>query len=290
MTLTFFTPPVTPVRKITFPSPHFLCASSVPSDANAAARAIQTSVRTALLKGHRRLCVDVLTAAVDVRARTFDDRAANAVLTALIHAVQPVLPIDTPSIQVIVPRLSAVLRVKRWVTHLPRVHVGVLGVDEPDVDAVVLWEPGVERVVEVRRLLKHLWIARRVVIVVNHPREDDLYRTLGYGGGLPFEMTRFESVFVLAPFALRDEEGKAKAHGERFVVVRQFPSKWALWRYMGKEKRFNGSSNAQLGGEDDGGMLDPMQMEEVQEYDLCAEFDDRPSASQLLQAVQREIG
>lgn len=166
----------------------------------------------------------------------------------------------------------------------------MLGVDEPDVDAVILWEPGVERVAEVRRLLKHLWIARRVVVVVNHPREDELYRLLGYGGGLPFEMTRFEPVYILAPFALKDEEGKAKVHGERFVVMRQFPSKWALWRYMGKENDFSETNDAQMGGGEDRGMLDPVQMEEVQEYELCTEFDERPSTSQLLQAVQRKLG
>lgn len=104
-------------------------------------------------------------------------------------------------------------------------------------------------------------------------------------------MTRFESVFVLAPFALKGDKGMGKAHGERFVVMRQFPNKWGLWRYLGKENLFSDTTNTTpVETKQDDATLDPVQMEEIREYELCAEFAYRPSTSQLLQAVQSELG
>lgn len=259
-----------------------LCSTSVPDSASSAAAAIQTSVRTALIQGRRRLSVDLLLAALDPRARTFDEDAASAVLVALLDALIPVLPTNAPVLRVVVSGAAAAVRVKKWLSDMKDVQVTVLGVQEGEaegseggVDAVVLFDPGVDAVLEVRRLLGSMGQKGVPVVVVNHPREDELYRMLGYGGGLPFEMTKFEAVFVLAPFALQkeakedagSEEQDAGAVPMRFVVMRQFPGKWELWRYLGKGEFGEGS-----------------------EYELCTEFDGRPSASVLVGAVQRALG
>lgn len=110
------------------------------------------------------------------------------------------------------------------------------------------------------------------VIVLNHPREDDLYRTLGYHGGVPWEMTKAEAAFVLAPFALqkKDEQGNSE-RPTRFVIMRQFPGKWGLWRYVGQLE--------------DGEDLLHLEEEDAQ-YELCTEFDDRPSMGEVAAAVR----
>eukprot|EP00177_Eucheuma_denticulatum_P008107 GFKZ01014772.1.p2 GENE.GFKZ01014772.1~~GFKZ01014772.1.p2 ORF type:complete len:290 (+),score=49.37 GFKZ01014772.1:459-1328(+) len=264
-----------------------LCSTSVPDSASSAAAAIQTSVRTALIQGRRRLSVDLLIAALDPRARTYDEDAASSVLIALLDALIPVLPVSSPVLRVVVSGAAAAVRVNKWVGDMKDVQVTVLGVREGGggdvagaedadggVDAVVLFDPGVDAVLEVRRLLGSMARKGVPVVVVNHPREDELYRMLGYGGGLPFEMTKFEAVFVLAPFALQKEAtqdvgGEAQDAGAvpmRFVVMRQYPGKWELWRYLGKGEFGKGS-----------------------EYELCAEFDGRPSASVLVGAVQQAM-
>lgn len=269
------------------------CRTRVPNDATTAASHIQDCVRVALISGHRRLCVDVLTAAVDVRARTFDSAAAAVVTRALILALLPVLPAQAPELQVVVNGPAAALRVRTWLAEerVEHVSVAVLGVqeepraEEKDPNAFVVLDPPAkgDAILELRRLLQRAQKARLPVIVHNHPREDALYSMLGYGGHIPFELTKFEPAFVLAPFALapkRLEELKGPQQlPPRFVVLRKYPDDWALWRFVGPD------ANEERPRE-----TDPVEMEQLDEYVLCEEFQERPTDNQLVQAVHRALG
>lgn len=269
------------------------CRTRVPNDATTAASHIQHCVRTALVAGHRRLCVDVLTAAVDVRARTFDAAAAAVVTRSLIIALLPVLPTDTPALQVVVNGPAAALRVREWLAEeqVEHVSVAVLGVEGEDAaqgkepDAFVVLDPPAkgEAIVELRRLLQRAHKAGLPVIVHNHPREDALYSMLGYGGHIPFELTKFEPAFVLAPFALSpkrpDEVKGPQQPPPRFVVLRKYPDDWALWRFVGPDANDGRPRET-----------DPVEMEQLDEYLLCEEFQERPTDNQLVQAVHRALG
>lgn len=169
--------------------------------------------------------------------------------------------------------------------------VAVLGVqeepraEEKDPNAFVVLDPPAkgDAILELRRLLQRAQKARLPVIVHNHPREDALYSMLGYGGHIPFELTKFEPAFVLAPFALapkRLEELKGPQQlPPRFVVLRKYPDDWALWRFVGPD------ANEERPRE-----TDPVEMEQLDEYVLCEEFQERPTDNQLVQAVHRALG
>ncbi|PXF47639.1 hypothetical protein BWQ96_02618 [Gracilariopsis chorda] len=205
-----------------------LCSTvpqGVPSNAKSAASQIRQSVRTALISGHRRVCVDVLLAAVDPRARLFDEDAAEVVFNALVESVQPVLPESTELVQVVVPGSAAALRAQKWLarSELKGVVVDVIGAEEHrDARSVLVIDPPTESgVLEFRRFLREAHARGAQVVVHNHPRDDSLYKLLGFGGYLPFEMMRYESAFMLAPFTLQATEGGFNC---RFVVMRRFPS------------------------------------------------------------------
>lgn len=269
-----------------------LCRSRVPSDATAAAIDIQSCVRNALIAGRQRLCVDVLTAAVDPRARTYDASSAAVLTRALVAAIQPVLPAGRPIVQLVVPGPTTALRVSEWLAarDIQDVSVAVLGVSEHVTeergkpDAYVVLDPPAkgDAILDFRRLVQSAQKDRLPVIVHNHPREDVLYSMLGFGGTLPYELTKFEPVFVLAPFALQPKGDGADEPREpppRFVVLRKYPDKWALWRFVGDKGSKASESET-----------DPFEMEQLDEYILCEEFDSRPTDNQLLSAVQRALG
>lgn len=268
-----------------------LCRARVPNDATSAAVDIQSCVRTALIAGRQRLCVDVLTAAVDPRARTYDASSAAVLTRALVAAIQPVLPAERPIVQLVVPGPTTALRVREWLssTNIQDVSVAVLGVGEQSPDerhkphAYVILDPPAkgDAILDFRRLVQSAQKDRLPVIVHNHPREDSLYSMLGFGGTLPYELTKFEPVFVLAPFALQPKGEQAENPNTpppRFVVLRMYPGKWALWRFVGTDADPVHPRET-----------DPVEMEQLDDYTLCEEFDSRPTDNQLVSAVQRAL-
>lgn len=257
-----------------------LCSTvpqGVPSNAKSAASQIRQSVRTALISGRRRVCVDLLLAAVNPRSRLFDDDAAEVVFNALVESVQPVLPESTDSVQVVVPGSAAALRAQKWLARsgLKGVAVDVLGAEERrDARSVLVIDPPTESgVLEFRRFLREAHAREAQVVVHNHPRDDSLYKLLGFGGYLPFEMMRYESAFMLAPFAL--QATKEESLSSRFVIMRRFPGAWQLWRYLGEERSFLQEDESKF---DNGS------------YKLCEEFKDRPGSDELIQAITNVMG
>lgn len=243
----------------------------VPTSAGKAAVQIQTSVRSALAVGKRRVSVDVLIASIDARSRTYDDIAAKAIFASLLQAVRPILP----NVRVVLPGSTAALRVRRWLSSesMENVSVGVLGVDDlvASTGALLVIDPPCkgDGLQDLRRLIRDAHDKNLPVLLQNQPREDELYKLLGYGGGIPFELVRYEPVFVLAPFAL---QGNPNAPPTRFVLFRKFPGKWELWRHFGPidDKPFGIS-------------------EKKGTYELLQEFENRPSDNALMLAVSNSL-
>lgn len=250
--------------------------SGVPSNVNTAATQIRQSVRTALVSGHRRVCVDTLLSAIDPRARTFDQAAAELVFNALLESVQPLISESTATIQVVVPGSAAALRVQNWLkrSHILNVSVDVLGAEEhQNPSAVIVVDPYAEASIrDYRTLLRDANRRNAHVVVHNQPRDDALYKMLGYGGFIPVEMIEYKHAFMLAPFAIREKNSAPLA---RFAIMRQFPAPWKLWRYLGDDETFvsNDESNLRDG-----------------EYDLCAEFKYRPDNAELMNAISSSLG
>lgn len=274
----------------------------VPSSPTKASTQIQTAVRTALATGKRRLCVDMLVAALDVRARTYDVDAAEAIFLALITAVQPVLPVERGLLQVVTASASSAQRVRSWVerSELRYVDVTTLGQDAltriqtpaetPDAPAVaavlVLSAPNVDRTtLDLRAVLKAAHKRNIPIVVHNHPRKDAVYELLGFGGMIPYEMWHYEPVFVMAPFAMQmqaSQEDRGAGPGgraspakvpPRFVLMRQYPSRWGLWHFVGSGSNEKGEDTAQ----------------EAIDYELCNEFESRPSDETVLESVASTI-
>ncbi|KAI0557722.1 hypothetical protein FGB62_269g04 [Gracilaria domingensis] len=208
----------------------------------------------------------------------FDDPAAEVVFSALVESVQPLLSDSEPSVQVVVSGSAGALRVQKWLarSQFQGVSVDVLGAEERhDARSVVVIDPPTGRgVLQFRRLLREAHGREAHVVVHNQPREDSLYKLLGFGGYLPMEMMRYESAFMMAPFALQDSEG---ASGGRFVVLRQYPGPWQLWRYFGED-----SSMLKVGSE--------RRVDGADEYKLCQEFKSRPGSEELIQAISNVLG
>lgn len=258
----------------------------VPTDARAAARQIRTAVRTALVSGRRHINVDILVAAIDSRSRTFDTKAAGIIFHSLVSSLQPAVTNIRP-LHVVVSGATAALRVSEWQTEheLKDVRVCVLGVRDGNEEmaggVVMLDPPGAgDAISDVRRTLAEANRNDIPVLVLNHPRRDDLYRTLGFGGsGIPRELMSYETVFALAPFSLTVESSDTEAGvaPQRFVLMRQFPERWELWRYQGyQDVSFLALTSQSVDGE-----------EHI--YHLCAHFQDRPSDKLLMQTVAQSL-
>lgn len=266
---------------------------SIPSNATAAAIQIQTAVRTAFASGKRRVCVDLLMAAVDARARTYDDGAAQAVFSGLVTSVQPVLPFEGSKLQVVVNGSTTALRVRKWMQMEPdltNISVTLLGLDAlscleakdleqavPVSSALLILNPPADgaSITNLRKLLRAAHSRNLPVVVQNHPREDAIYELLGYGGSIPYEMWNYEPVFVLAPFAITPNlsEGQMPDKPQpRFVLMRQFPYKWILWQFI-----------------DENPSLDADGKRVPRNYHLCEEFDERPTNSIIVDAVVRRM-
>lgn len=284
----------------------FACLSSpkesnnnVPVGARAAARQVQQAVRTALVSGKRRLCVDILIAAVDPRSRNFDDNAAATVFESLIESVQPILPAEEAQVKIIVSGSTAAMRINNWVKSLQvrNISVDVLGIyanqesndeedsqlqeiDNPDA-LIIIDPPGTgDSILDLRKLLRRAHDDNIPVVVNNHPRRDALYDLLGYGGHIPYELASYEPVFLLAPFALKTkDDSQPGTPPSRFVLMRKFPHKWNLWKYQGlKDKSFLAASDSvsDVASSDD-------------EYRLCAEYPYAPSDNELMKDVSTSL-
>lgn len=287
---------------VSFVTP-WACASregqrpGVPPNANVAVTQIQTAVRSALANGKRRLCVDLLLSAVDSRARTYDEGSAEAVFNGLISSIQPVLPVENSKLQIVVHGSTTALRVRKWLQQQPdlkHISVTLLGADaisavgsslaqSEDSSSVacgallVLNPPGTgNSITDLRTLLQMAHDRNIPVVVQNHPREGSVYELLGYGGTIPFEMWQYEPAFVLAPFAISprnlDDQIAVNTPPARFVLMRQFPSKWSLWHFMGQR------SDASTIGDDI-----------IQDYHLCDEFNERPVDEIIIQCIGQRM-
>lgn len=276
--------------------------SGVPSSAAVASRQIQTAVRTALASGKRRLCVDLLIAAVDVRARTYDEEAAEAVFSGLVKSVQPVLPGGGENLHVVVSGATTALRIQTWLNRgeYDGISVTVLGMDAKNrmvsndstctVGGLLIINPSdsVNSLIDLRSLLKEAHNRGLPVVIHNHPRPDAIYELLGYGGAVPIEMSEYETVFALAPFSLKPrnlEESDIEAYSTnamppppRFALMRQFPSKWALWHFVA-----DSVSHPEL---DD---ATATAMSSDGKYVLCAEFAGRPDDQDVMEAITERM-
>ena len=127
-----------------------------------------------------------------------------------------------------------------------------------------------DSILDFRRAVRHAQQSNMPVIVHNHPREDAVYKLLGFGGGVPFELTKFEPAFVLAPFAIQKEKDKPPP---RFVLMREFPGKWMLMRHC---------PNLEADRET---AVDVFGSYKNANYVLCCEYDERPTDNMLMMAV-----
>lgn len=249
-------------------------------------------MRAALLAGHRRLCVDVLTVAIDARQRTYDKDASAIVILSLVNALQPVLPSDDPEVRIVVPGPASALRVRGFlrVAEANNVSVRVLGMREEgenvtEPQAFVVLDPSTEgdAVTDFRVLIRDAYARRVPVIVHNHPRPDALYSMLEFEGHIPYELTKFESAFVLVPFALpasgddsKDQSLPGRLH--RYIMLRKYPGKWALWRYVDHDMP---SIKVDI--------TDPAATEQNDEYFLCGEFDTRPTDGEFMRLLSQSM-
>lgn len=132
-----------------------------------------------------------------------------------------------------------------------------------------------------------------------------IYQALSFGGSIPRELWLCETAYVIAPFAIQknrssDSASQSSSMGmgmnmsltksqqvtteasenemsrsnmndsTRFVLMRQFPDPWQLWRFVGaRGVEFFGGA-----GED---------------YILCQEFERRPSSETLSEAIKRAM-
>lgn len=252
--------------------PPMLCQQPVPPTAAEASPQIQTSVRTALAAGRRRLIVDLLISSIDPRSRVFDDSSASSIFACLVQSLQPILP--NPRLTVLVPGSTAALRTNKWLQSesLDHVTVDILGSPDPlrhSNALIIVNPPGKgDAILDFRNALKEAHHQNIPVIVHNHPRDDAVYEILGFGGGIPYELTDYEPVFVLAPFAINAEQDTAPP--ERFVLMRQYPGKWALWRHQGQPGMFEAA-------------------QEDQDYSLCEQYVSRPSDNLLMTAIAEDL-
>jgi hypothetical protein len=127
------------------------------------------------------------------------------------------------------------------------------------------------------------------VVILNHPQPGSVHKITGYPGQLPSGLTVFESVFMLAPFAIHAKPEKRdpsqKILAGRFVLLHVFPTGWELWRQQGAGG-FASTPNSpaelnELASRERRRTPDP----KMKEYILCEQWDDRPNERELLEAV-----
>jgi hypothetical protein len=176
---------------------------------------------------------------------------------------------------------------------LPPVEIDMLGAGEfleTNGALLVVEPPGVSNsVVELERIVYGAMKRNCPVVILNHPQPGSVHKITGYPGQLPSWLTAFESVFMLAPFAIHATPEKTypsqKILAGRFVLLRVFPTGWELWRQQGAGG-FASTPNSPV-------ELNELASRErrrtpeqkVKEYILCEQWDDRPSERDLFEAV-----
>lgn len=263
---------------------------SVPPSPIHAAKQLSTALQTALLSGKRRLQTDVLTAAIDPRSRIYDVNSASIIFSALVNTLHPINPL-----KIVVSGSTAALRVRNWLTesNIEDVTVSVLGVsdaiqqEERHSSLLVLDPPGEgDAMTDLRKLLQQAHAADMPIVVHNHPRQNALYSMLGFGGAIPRELFQYHPAFVLAPFALEVRRGDGAQMGStaappRFVLMRQFPHVWQLWRFLGEEGFGIGAAFSEGTTDSSGGDSDM--------YVLVEQFKERPSDGALMNAIRKAL-
>lgn len=259
----------------------------VPGNATAAATRLQAATRSAIIAGRRGLFVDVLVEAVRRDARTYDASVHAVIIRALLQALMPCLPDNAPRVAVFVRGSKAALD-SRALFHssstsnatsdnsssqqddnnqddpfsenktdsekLPEVEINVLGSGDisDKCGALVIIEPPARgtAVRDVRHLIRQAGKRHIPVIVLNQPQEDSVHKIAGYAGSIPYEMMNFDTVFMLAPFAIipADPNLQSRDTRGRFVLFRVFPGEWQLWKHteQGTEEEETPSTVSQL--------------------------------------------
>jgi Domain of unknown function (DUF1995) len=303
-------------------------APGVPHDARSAVRRLRGATQAALALGKRGLLVDVLVESMRRDARTFDAAVHALVIEGIVRSLAVALRDDAPSIRLLVPGTRAALHLTDhfagvaareqeravrahprspdqglaedggFFVALPPVEIDMLGTGrfrDTNGALLVLQPPGVgsatnELVSVVQSALKR----SRPVVVVNCPQEGSVHKITGYPGQLPPELTPFEPVFLLAPFAIHAQPGTTSAAARklagRFVLLRVFPSGWQLWR---QQERVGRTSTPNSFPAEPKGLASVSAGTHFREsnrqkgYDLCEEWNERPDEQALFDAVTR---
>lgn len=257
-----------------------LTRPGVPNDASAASTPIRRAIQIALASGKRRVRIDTLLPALDERQRTYDDDAARQVFQAIISAC------ITGDVNVVVGGVKMAARVRNWLDSAKdddiksRVSsIGLLGTKEETkleleaeqtktVFVIMNPESGVRGMVDLRKFLKEAHTRGKTVIIQNHARELEVCEQLGYGGPAPIEMEEYEDVFFIAPFGIERGNG-GNEQSSRFVLMRQFPGDWGLWKFVRDERQESGNDVSVEHGA----------------YVLCQEYEYCPEDNELLSHV-----
>jgi hypothetical protein len=299
----------------------------VPNDARAAVRRLRGATQAALAVGKRGLLVDVLVESMRRDARTFDAAVHAIVIESIVRSLALTLRDDAPSIRLVVPGTRAALHLtdhfaavaereeraravprpqnqgaagRRFTDRpaaLPPVEIDLLGAGrfrDSNGALLVLQPPGVGSAMdELVSIVQNALSQSRPVVVVNCPQEGCVHKITGYPGQLPSELTPFEPVFLLAPFAIHAQHGNmsttARNLAGRFVLLRVFPSGWQLWRQQepGGRTSPQNSFPAVLNGQASVTGMTGFRESKQKAYDLCEEWNERPDEQDLFNAVTR---
>lgn len=319
--------------------PVFCCAresdhvnQGVPVDAAAAATQVRAATTSALASGRRTMLVDVLVQSVRRNARTFDAKVYGGLVASLCRSLTPALSESSPYVKLCLPGPGAVLDVRQHFDDaaslaaasskeivsgekpasvaLPDVEIEVLGagsISDETGALVIVDPPGKGRSVgDLRRLVREATAKRRPVLIMNHPQPGSVFEIADCLGDLPYEIVDFESVYTLAPFALRVKEGEELGRGvARFVLLHAFPGAWQLWLVREESTATAGgasntpdtvsqflglvSADASKSARDGEISRAPMGDNGEQEYKLCEEWREKPSEDFLFKAVKRAM-
>lgn len=308
----------------------------IPGDALEAVRRMRIATRAALAAGTRGMLVDVLAPGVRRASRTFDSRVHAIIVAGLVDSFAPALRPDAPKVRVCLPGPKAALDVKTFYTQRASKHSGRnepvkvqdSGQSEKDIDGskqqgipvssveidvlggsqvsstvagLVIVDPprDVNAIQDLRELVRSAVSFNIPVAILNHPQPGSVHEIAECAGEIPLEVSRFKTVFLLAPFAIRMADnasddltsgmlsvGATKSLG-RYVLYYEFPGAWQLWRYQQADAGKSYIPNT---------VADFLQLATQQQnpqvkpgYLLCETWDDRPSEQALFSAVTRAV-
>lgn len=259
------------------------------------------------------MLIDVLAEPMRRSSRAYDPAVHNRIIESVCRALEPALSPENSSIVVAVAGSKSAVELQQHFLDLseiqsegkgdepppPAVDIDILGASRVNesTGAVVVVDPGVtgNAILELRQLVRSAVAAQRPIIVVNHPQPGAVFKVANCLGTLPLELIQFQSVYTMAPFALRITNSSSAGLGVgRLVFMHAFPGKWQLWRVSGKNGSNGGgalletpNTVSQLLNVATGPRPDPSREEDDARYTLVAAWTSRPDEKAFLAAVDR---